>query len=71
MQVISKNKLPIMLWADNLEPSAMEQLDNLANHPVAYHHIAAMPDAHFGMGMPIGGVIACENAVIPAAVGVN
>lgn len=71
MQVTTDERLPIMNWADNLEHSAMDQLRNLAKHPVAYHHIAAMPDAHFGMGMPIGGVIACENAVIPSAVGVD
>jgi tRNA-splicing ligase RtcB len=30
-----------------------------------------MPDAHIGYGLPIGGVLACENAVIPYAVGVD
>jgi len=30
-----------------------------------------MPDCHVGYGMPIGGVIACDNAVIPNAVGVD
>ena len=30
-----------------------------------------MPDCHLGYGMPIGGVIACENAIIPYAVGVD
>ena len=32
---------------------------------------ALMPDAHIGYGLPIGGVLACENAVIPYAVGVD
>ena len=32
---------------------------------------ALMPDAHSGYGLPIGGVLACENAVIPYAVGVD
>ncbi len=32
---------------------------------------ALMPDAHVGYGLPIGGVLACENAVIPYAVGVD
>jgi len=36
-----------------------------------FHHIALMPDCHVGYGMPIGGVIACEGAVIPNAVGVD
>ncbi len=30
-----------------------------------------MPDAHVGYGLPIGGVLATENAVIPYAVGVD
>jgi len=32
---------------------------------------AVMPDAHAGYGLPIGGVLACDNAVIPYAVGVD
>jgi len=43
----------------------------LANLPFAYHHVALMADAHAGYGMPIGGVLALENAIIPNAVGVD
>jgi tRNA-splicing ligase RtcB len=32
---------------------------------------ALMPDAHYGYGLPIGGVLATDNAVIPYAVGVD
>src|SRR5678815_4391435 len=32
---------------------------------------ALMADAHVGYGLPIGGVLATENAVIPYAVGVD
>jgi tRNA-splicing ligase RtcB len=49
----------------------MEQVKNLANHPVVKGRVCLMPDAHAGYGMPIGGVIACEAAVIPNAVGVD
>ena len=49
----------------------MKQAENLAKHPVVFDHVALIPDAHQGYGMPIGGVIACDNAVIPAAVGVD
>jgi tRNA-splicing ligase RtcB len=48
----------------------MAQIRNLADHPVI-RKIAVMPDCHQGYGMPIGGVIACEKAVIPNAVGVD
>ena len=49
----------------------MVQAENLAKHPVLAHHVALMPDCHQGYGMPIGGVIATRDAVIPAAVGVD
>ena len=64
-------KIPIKSWCESLEPGALEQAKNLANHPVTLNHIALMPDAHVGYGMPIGGVIATENAIIPNAVGVD
>lgn len=62
-------KLLIISWCDNLESGALEQAIDLANHPVVVGHVALMPDCHQGYGMPIGGVIACKNAVIPNAVG--
>ena len=63
--------IPIKSWCAEIEPGAMEQAVNLAMHPVIRGHVALMPDCHVGYGMPIGGVIACENAVIPNAVGVD
>ena len=65
------NRLPIKSWCENVESEAMAQAQNLANHPETFHHIALMPDCHSGYGMPIGGVIACEDAIIPNAVGVD
>ena len=64
-------KRPIKSWCEHVEHDAMTQAKNLANHPVLYKHVALMPDCHVGYGMPIGGVIASENAVIPNAVGVD
>lgn len=64
-------RVPVKSWCEVVDGKAMEQVRNLANHPVVFKHVALMPDAHAGYGMPIGGVIACENAVIPNAVGVD
>ncbi len=70
-RVISSEKKPIKLWLDDLESGALEQAKHLANLPFAFRHIALMPDAHQGYGMPIGGVLATQGVVVPNAVGVN
>lgn len=66
-----EQKVPIKMWLDDIEEGALEQAKNLSNLPFIYKHIAIMPDSHQGYGMPIGGVIATENVVIPNAVGVD
>src|SRR5262245_52832440 len=57
-------------WGDNLEDEAVMQMERACLLPVAVAG-ALMPDAHVGYGLPIGGVLATENAVIPYAVGVD
>ena len=71
VKVISTENKPIKLWLDDIEDQAMAQARNLANLPFTYKHVAIMADAHPGYGMPIGGVLATENVVIPNAVGVD
>ncbi len=64
-------RLAVKSWCRDIEEGALAQARNLANHPAVVDHVALMPDAHVGYGMPIGGVIACADAVIPNAVGVD
>lgn len=71
MKVIMINNRPVKIWADTVEDTAMSQIENLTTLPFLFHHLAIMPDVHAGMGMPIGGVLACRDAVIPNAVGVD
>ena len=71
MKVITTEKKPIKMWLKEIEDGALEQAKNLANLPFIFKHVALMPDAHQGMGMPIGGVIATKGVVIPNAVGVD
>ncbi|CAB1083709.1 RNA-2',3'-PO4:RNA-5'-OH ligase [Olavius algarvensis Delta 1 endosymbiont] len=66
-----KFNVPVKSWCQDIEEGAMAQAANLAKHPVVFRHVALMPDCHQGYGMPIGGVIACKNVVIPNAVGVD
>ncbi len=70
-QVIPGNCVPAKIWAKDVEESCMEQIKNLAALPYAFKHVAIMPDAHTGKGMPIGGVLATKGVVIPNAVGVD
>ncbi len=71
MEVKIINNRPVMIWTNHVEESAMRQIENLTTLPFLFHHLAVMPDVHTGKGMPIGGVLACKNAVIPNAVGVD
>ena len=57
-------------WGEGLEVEAVKQMVNACGLPVAVAG-ALMPDAHVGYGLPIGGVLATDNAVIPYAVGVD
>jgi len=70
-QVINTENKPIKMWLDDIEDGALAQARNLANLPFTFRHVAIMPDAHQGYGMPIGGVLATTGAVIPNAVGVD
>ncbi|MGB1025718.1 MAG: RtcB family protein, partial [Rhodospirillaceae bacterium] len=54
-----------------VEEAALKQLRNVASLPFIHHHVAAMPDVHWGMGATVGSVIPCKKAIIPAAVGVD
>ena len=65
------NNRPVKIWANSVDAKAMQQIENLTTLPFLFHHLAIMPDVHAGMGMPIGGVLACKDVVIPNAVGVD
>jgi tRNA-splicing ligase RtcB (3'-phosphate/5'-hydroxy nucleic acid ligase) len=63
--------LPIPVWGRELiDPAAITQMENAMRLPVTLAG-AVMPDAHVGYGIPIGGVVALDNAVAPYMVGVD
>lgn len=64
------NAVEFRQWGSDLDPQAVDQMYNACRLPVSVRG-ALMPDAHLGYGLPIGGVLATENAVIPYAVGVD
>lgn len=57
-------------WGTDIDDGAIQQMREAVNLPVAVAG-ALMPDAHVGYGLPIGGVLATHDAVIPYAVGVD
>jgi len=69
-QNIREVPAPWHQWGAGLESEAVNQMSRACQLPVAVAG-ALMPDAHVGYGLPIGGVLATENAVVPYAVGVD
>lgn len=69
--VITKGKVPVKIFTDDIDEASYRQLQNIANLPIVYPHIAAMPDVHCGIGATVGAVIPTKHAIIPAAVGVD
>ncbi|WP_156786979.1 RtcB family protein [Neisseria shayeganii] len=72
-EIQTENGLPIKMWTKGVpvEPAAEQQLRNLAQMPIVFKHIAAMPDVHYGIGATVGSVVPTYRAIIPAAVGVD
>ena len=69
MEVKIINGITVKNWAAYLDEYARQEVANLCRLPFIHHHLALMPDAHGGKGMPIGGVLATKGVVVPNAVG--
>jgi tRNA-splicing ligase RtcB len=70
-KIVVKAPAPYKVWGeDQIELNAVSQMVTACSLPVAERG-ALMPDAHLGYGLPIGGVLATLDAVIPYAVGVD
>lgn len=71
LRKIDSERVPIKLWLESPEEGALQQAKDLANLPIAFRHIAIMPDSHQGYGMPIGGILSSKTGIVPNAVGVD
>lgn len=68
---LREDPVPYEVWGkEYIDEGSFEQMNNAARLPIAVLG-ALMPDAHIGYGLPIGGVLATDNVVIPYAVGVD
>lgn len=61
---------PYLQWGTDMDEQSIQQMDNACRLPVTVAG-ALMPDAHVGYGLPIGGVLATRDVVIPYAVGMD
>ena len=71
--VIPLNETPKafeIFGSEHIEEGALKQMQTAMKLPVSVAG-ALMPDAHQGYGLPIGGVLATKNAIIPYGVGVD
>src|SRR5262245_57742994 len=70
-QEINEGAVPVVVYTEEIEAAARQQLVNISRLPIVHHHVAAMPDVHLGIGATVGSVIPTVRAIIPAAVGVD
>lgn len=70
-QTLRKGLVPVHIFTDDIDHSALQQLLNIANLPIVHPYVVAMPDVHAGIGATVGSVIPTRAAIIPAAVGVD
>jgi tRNA-splicing ligase RtcB (3'-phosphate/5'-hydroxy nucleic acid ligase) len=71
-ELLPGTRAPVKMWADpaGVDPGALQQLRNVASLSWT-QQVAVMPDVHYGKGATVGSVIAMEQAISPAAVGVD
>lgn len=69
---LTQTAAPVLAWADeaSIEAEALQQLRDVSELP-GLHGLRVMPDVHFGKGATVGSVIAMEQTLAPAAVGVD
>ena len=70
-RVLSDGVVPVKVWTDEIEETALEQLRNLSQLPFVHKHVTAMPDAHAVYSSTVGSVIPTKATIISAAVGVD
>jgi tRNA-splicing ligase RtcB len=68
---LNRGRVPVKVYTKDIDHDAIQQLVNVAQLPIVFGHVAAMPDVHHGIGATVGSVIATKQAIIPAAVGVD
>lgn len=71
MKILKFNNKIVKCWTNDIEETALQQIENVANLPFLFKHVAIMPDVHAGYGCTIGSVIATKNVIVPNLIGVD
>lgn len=58
-------RVPAKIWTNDIDQNTIQQIIQVCNLPFLHKHVAIMPDAHFGKGVPIGSVVATNGYIIP------
>ncbi|WP_299183585.1 RtcB family protein, partial [uncultured Chryseobacterium sp.] len=69
-RMLNAQRADFQIFGNRISEEAKNQLYTALKLPISLQG-ALMPDAHSGYGLPIGGVLAVENAVIPYGVGMD
>lgn len=70
-KVLTQQRVPVRVWASDVDKRLQEHLSNIASLPFIPHHVAAMPVVHLGVLATIASVIATHKAITSAAIGVH
>lgn len=63
---------PVLSWANHeLGSEELQMAKNVASLPFIFKHVSLMPDVHLGKGALVGSVVATQDAIVPAAIGVD
>ena len=70
---VADGSVPVLAWTKGVEfaENAQLQIANIMRMPFVFHHVAVMPDVHYGLGSTVGSVVATKGAICPSAVGVD
>jgi RNA-splicing ligase RtcB len=62
--VLNKARVPVKLFTQDIDADARRQLLNVAQLPIVFGHVAAMPDVHHGIGATVGSVIGTKSYIV-------
>jgi tRNA-splicing ligase RtcB len=63
--ILDQGRVPLRIYTDEMEPTALQQLGNIARLDLVHHHVVGMPDEFLGIGATVGAVIPTRGRSSP------